>query len=176
MHTASSLQRVLVGAAVSTACLLAIPAANAATIVISSRDAPGVGFNDTTAVAAVGGNTGTTLGQQRFNVYRHVANLWEAALQSNVTIYVSAGWEALNCTATTATLGSAGAWNIWHSFPGGTAGTWYPQALANKLSGVNLTDGIPDDGSGYGNVDIKTQFNINLGNAGCLTGSPFIWV
>ena len=173
MHTASGLHRVLVGAAVSTACLLAIPAANAATIVISSRDAPGIGFNDPTPVAPVGGNTGTTLGQQRFNVYRQVADLWEAALQSNVTITVSAGWEALTCTATSAVLGSAGAWNIWHSFPGGAAATWYPQALANKLAGVNLTNGIPDDGSGYGNVDIKTQFNINLGNAGCLTGTPF---
>ena len=73
MHTASSLQRVLVGAAVSTACLLAVPVANAATIAISSRDAPGVGFNDPTPVVAVGGNTGTTLGQQRLNVFRHVA-------------------------------------------------------------------------------------------------------
>ena len=38
---------------------------------------------------------------------------------------------------------------------------------------MNLSDGIPDDGSGYGNVDIKTQFNVNLGNPGCLDGTPF---
>jgi PA domain len=148
-------------------------ATQAATISISSRDAAGVGFNDTTPVAPVGGNPGTTLGQQRFNVYRHVANIWEAAIQSPVTITVSAGWEALSCTATGATLGSAGAWNIWHDFPGGVPGTWYPAALANKLSGMNLTDGIPDDGSGYGNVDIKTQFNVNLGKPGCLDNTPF---
>ena len=53
-------------------------------------------------------------------------------------------------------------------------GTWYPAALANKLSGMNLTDGIPDDGSGFGNVDIKTQFNVNLGKPGCLDGTPSI--
>ena len=70
-------------------------------------------------------------------------------------------------------LGSAGAWNIWHDFPNGMPGTWYPQALANKLAGVNLSTGMPDDGTGYGNVDIKTQFNINLGNTGCLDGTPF---
>jgi hypothetical protein len=29
------------------------------------------------------------------NVYRYVANIWEAAIQSPVTITVSAGWEAL---------------------------------------------------------------------------------
>jgi PA domain len=147
--------------------------ASAATINITSRDAPNVGFNDPTPVDPVGGNPGTTLGQQRFNVYRYVADLWEAAIDSSVPINVSAGWEALTCTATSAVLGSAGAWNIWHDFPGGVPGTWYPQALANKIAGVNLSDGVPDDGTGYGNVDIKTQFNINLGNPGCLDGTPF---
>ena len=148
-------------------------AAQAATIQITSRDPAGVGFNDPTPVAPVGGNPGTTLGEQRFNVYRYVADIWEAAIQSPITITVSAGWEALSCTATSATLGSAGAWNAWHDFPGGVPGTWYPAALANKLAGMNLTDGIPDDGTGYGNVDIKTQFNVNLGKPGCLDGTFF---
>ena len=157
------------------AALLALGgvAAQAATFEITSRDAPGVGFNDPTPVAPVGGNAGTTLGEQRMIVYRHVANLWGQALQSNVTITVNAAWEALTCTQTGAVLGSAGAWNIWRDFPGGVAGTWYPQALANKLAQVNLSAGVPDDGSGYGTVDIKTQFNVNLGKPGCLQGSPF---
>ena len=157
------------------AALLAIgaTAAQAGTIQITSRDAAGVGFNDPTPVAPVGGNTGTTLGEQRMIVYRHVADLWEQALQSNVPITVSAGWQALTCTATGAVLGSAGAWNIWYDFPGGAAGTWYPQALANKLAGVNLSAGVPDDGSGFGTVDIKTQFNVNLGKPDCLAGAPF---
>ena len=165
-------QRILVSIAAS---LLASTAfvAEAATIDIKSRDPIGVGFNDMTPVAPVGGNPGTTLGEQRFNVYRHVADIWEANLQSNVTITVNAGWELLSCTATTATLGSAGAWNIWHDFPGGVPGTWYPQALANKLAGVNLSADVPDDGTGYGTVDIKTQFNVNLGNPGCLDNTPF---
>ncbi len=155
------------------ACLLACMGAQATTIVIFNRDPANVGFNDPTPVAPVGGNPGTTLGAQRLNVYNHVAAIWEAAIQSNVTIVVSAGWEALTCTTTSATLGSAGAWNIWRDFPGATPNRWYPQALANKIAGVNLTDGIPDDGSGYGNADIKTQFNVNLGKPGCLDGSPF---
>jgi len=157
----------------ATACLLACAGAQAATINITSRDPAGVGFNDPTIVAPVGGNPGTTLGAQRYNVYRYVADIWEKNIASDVTINVSAGWEALACTATSATLGSAGAWNIWHDFPGGKPGTWYPQALANKLAGVDLSAGVPDDGSGYGNVDIKTQFNVNLGNADCLAGSTF---
>ncbi len=159
--------------ALAGACLLACLSAQAATIVISSRDAPGVGFNDPTVVAPVGGNPKTTLGEQRMFVYRHVADLWEAAISSPATITVNAGWEALTCTASSATLGSAGAWNFWHDFSNGTPNRWYPQALANKIYGSDLSAGQPDDGSGYGNVDIKTQFNINLGNTGCLDGLPF---
>jgi len=167
--TISRTARSLIAVAATLTCL----ASQAATIIITSRDAPGVGFNDTTPVAPVGGNPGTTLGAQRYNVYRYVADIWEANLTSAVPITVSAGWEALTCTATSAVLGSAGAWNIWHDFPNSRPGQWYPQALANKLAGVNLSAGQADDGSGYGNVDIKTQFNINLGNAGCLTGNKF---
>lgn len=158
---------------VAAACTLACVGAQAATIVVTSRDPVGIGFNDPTVVAPVGGNPGTTLGEQRMYVYRQVANLWEAAIKSDVTINVSAGWEALTCSANSAVLGSAGAWNIWHDFPGSKPGTWYPQALANKLAGQNLIEGNPDDGTGYGNVDIKTQFNINLGGANCLPGSGF---
>jgi hypothetical protein len=158
---------------IAAACALTCLASQAATINITSRDAVGKGFNDPTPVAPVGGNPGTTLGEQRWNVYKYVAAIWEKNLQSNVTINVSAGWEALTCSSTSATLGSAGAWNMWHDFPGGKPGTWYPQALANKLAGTNLSANQPDDGSGYGNVDIKTQFNVNLGNTGCLDGSPF---
>jgi hypothetical protein len=155
------------------ACLLAFAGAHAAKIDIKSRDPAGIGFNDPTPVAPVGGNPGTTLGEQRWNVYKYVAGIWEQALQSNATITVSAGWEALACNSNQAVLGSAGAWNIWYDFAGGKPKTWYPQALANKLAGVNLNENTPDDGSGYGNVDIKTQFNVNLGNPGCLTGLPF---
>jgi len=160
-------------AACAAALLCAALSAQAATIVVTSRDPAGVGFNDTTPVDPVGGNTGTTLGAQRLQVYQFVANLWGAALQSNVTITVNAGWEALTCNASSAVLGSASSWNFWHDFQGSVPGTWYPQALANKISGVNLSAGQADDGTGYGNVDIKTQFNVNLGNTGCLTGTPF---
>jgi len=158
---------------VAAACALTCLAAEAATITIQNRDPAGFGFNDPTPATPVGGNTGTTLGQQRMNVYRYVADIWEKNLESNVEIVVSAGWEPLNCTANSATLGSAASWNAWHDFKNGKPGTWYPQALANKLAGENLSAGQPDDGSGYGNVDIKTQFNINLGQPNCLAGSGF---
>jgi len=169
MTIAKTLKPLAAAAALLCACL----SAGAATLVVQSRDPAGVGFNDPTPVDPVGGNTGTTLGQQRMNVYLFVAKLWGDALDSSQTIHVNAGWEALTCNSGTAVLGSASAWNYWHDFAGGKPGTWYPQALANKLSGTNLSEGQADDGSGYGNVDIKTQFNVNLGNAGCLDGISF---
>jgi hypothetical protein len=159
---------------VAAACALTCFAASAATITITSRDKPGVGFNDATPVAPVGGNPGTTLGQQRYNVYRYVADIWEKNLDSPVTITVNAGWESLTCSDSSAVLGSAGAWNIWNNVPGLKPNTWYPAALANKLAGYNIAEAAgPDDGTGYGNVDIKTQFNIDLGKQGCLTGTSF---
>ena len=159
----------------SAACLMTLLAgAQAATLTVTSRDPAGVGFNDSTAVAPVGGNPGTTLGEQRFNVYKKVADIWGAALDSNVEIRVSAAWEALSCTATQAVLGSASAWNFSRDFANAPkAFTWYPLALANKLAGVNLLAGVPDDGTGFGNFDIKTQFNVNLGKSNCLAGTPF---
>ena len=161
--------RSLIAAAVLLACA---GAQAAATIKITSRDPAGVGFNDPTPVAPVGGNPGKTLGEQRLFVYQYVAAIWEQNLDSKVPITVSAGWEALECDASSAVLGSAGAWNIWHDTPGAKPNRWYPQALANKLAGENLSADY-DTGEGYDAVDIKTQFNVNLGNADCLSGSPF---
>ncbi|WP_288380015.1 PA domain-containing protein [uncultured Massilia sp.] len=171
MHTKKSLRTVR--SLVAVACTLACLSAEAATIKVTSRDPAGVGFNDPTPVAPVGGNMGTTLGEQRMNVYKHVAAIWGSYLESDVEITVSAGWENLACTSTSATLGSAGAWNIWLLTEPGQQDTIYPQALANKLLGFNLTDGRPENATGYRNVDIKTQFNIRLGQPGCLDGSPF---
>ena len=48
----------------------------AATITIVNGDPAGVGFNDPTAVAPVGGNAGATLGQQRLNAFQAAANRW----------------------------------------------------------------------------------------------------
>jgi hypothetical protein len=141
------------------------PAHAAATIVVINNDPPGVGFNDPTPVAPVGGNTGTTLGAQRLNVYLAVANKWGSVLNSPVPITVRAQWTALSCTATGAVLGSAGAITIWQNFVGApVTDTWYSAALANKLAGQDLDPANPD---------INANFNVNLGRPGCLTGTPF---
>ncbi|MBV9927081.1 MAG: hypothetical protein JOZ96_18830 [Acidobacteria bacterium] len=137
----------------------------AATIVIQNNDAAGVGFNDPTPAAPVGGNNGTTVGEQRRNAFQFAANLWGATIRSDVPITIAASWASLPCTSTTATLGSAGSQGIFRDFTGApVAGTWYSAALANALAGRDLNPSQPE---------ITAQFNSNLGNPGCLDGTHF---
>ena len=148
----------------------ALQAQAAATIVIQNLNAAGEGFNDPTAAAPVGGNAGTTLGQQRLIAFQAAADTWGATLTSTQTIVIRASFDPLSCTATSAVLGSAGAFNIWRDFPGAAKpSTWYPQALANKITGTNLSAGDPTNGQ-----DIRARFNSRLGLfPDCLPGSPF---
>lgn len=52
--------------------------AGPAQFVIVNINAPGAGFNDPTPRAPVGGNPGTTLGQQRLFAFEHAAAIWSA--------------------------------------------------------------------------------------------------
>jgi len=138
-----------------------------ATIVISNLDGPGEGFNDPTAVAQVGGNPGVTRGAQRLNVFNRAAAIWGLALRSNVTIVVEANFDPLFCTATSAVLGSAGPNTVLRDFPGANkAGTWYVQALANSLAGVDL--------SAFD--DVGAMFNSDVdGDPNCLGGKKWYY-
>ena len=55
-----------------------------ATITVVNLDGPGEGFNDPTPVPPVGENTGTTLGEQRFNAFQRAADIWGSLLDSSV--------------------------------------------------------------------------------------------
>lgn len=130
--------------------------AQAASITIINRNEPGAGFNDPTPAAPVGGNVGTTLGQQRLIAFKHAASIWGAALASTVPLRVAASFVPLTCTATTATLGSAGAADIYADFPQAPRpATWYPAALASKLAGI--------DQSAADAPHVVARFNSRLG-------------
>ena len=141
-------------------------ARGAATIIIQNADSANTGFNDQTPVNPVGGNTGTTLGQQRLNAFQFAANIWGATINSGVPITIRASWAALPCDATSATLGQATSVGMFRNFPNApVAGTWYTGALANALSGTDLNPNA---------AEISAQFNSNLnGNANCLDGRSF---
>jgi hypothetical protein len=145
------------------------PIFGAGTITIVNINAPGVGFNDPTPKAPIGGNPGTTVGEQRLFAFQHAANIWGTTLDSNVEIRVQARFISQTCTATSAVLGSAGTTFIFSNFgsigffPGAEfADTWYHSALADKRAGAELNPG---------SNDIAANFNSNLnGNPACLGG------
>src|SRR6266851_7812818 len=72
------------------------------TVVIQNGDSAGVGFNDPAPVSPVGGNTGTTLGQQRMIAIQAAANKWGATLDSVPAITARVAWNALTCAADSA--------------------------------------------------------------------------
>lgn len=142
--------------------LLAVPAASRATITIVNTDGAGEGFNDPTPAAPVGGNPGTTIGQQRLNDFEKAAQIWDAILRSPVPIRIRASFDPLFCTATSAVLGSAGPNTIDFNFSGAPfADTWFVGAEADRLAGTDLDPGTDDIGA---------QFSSTIGNPGCLTG------
>ena len=148
-----------------TAILLAatVSSANAATFQLINNDGPGEGFNDPTPVSPIGGNPGTTRGQQRLNVFQAAGNIWGQLLPDNVTIVVEATFDSQSpCDATSGVLGSAGANSTASDFPGALIpNTWYSIALANKLNGSDMDPG---------QSDIVAQFNSDVDNSTCLGG------
>lgn len=129
--------------------------AGPAQIVIVNINAPGVGFNDPTPAVPIGGNPGTTLGEQRLIAFQYAANLWGARLDSNVPIRIRAQFTSLG----TGILGSAGPVSVFRDFPNAPLpGTWYHVALANKLAGVDLNPASDDI-----NANFSTNFNFYLG-------------
>lgn len=144
-------------------CVAVSTASATATIILVNGDGPNEGLNDPTAVPAVTGNPGTTLGEQRLNVFQAAANVWEQVLDSSVPIRINAAMDPLTCSPTGGVLGSAGPNGAFRDFTGAPrANTWYPGALANSLAGSDLDTTSDDIGATF-NSDVDDDPN-------CLTG------
>jgi len=156
------------------ATALALPAGASVRVVVHSVDPPGVGLNDPTPAAPVGGNSGTTLGEQRRILLQFAADLWGATLTSDVDIVLQATFAPLPCNRFGAILGSAGSIRILADFPNSPrAATWYPSALANRIAGVDLAPGPQDPGflEPPFNDDLFAVFNGAIGtDPNCLAG------
>ncbi|MEM9294005.1 MAG: PA domain-containing protein [Acidobacteriota bacterium] len=152
------------------ALALMLPAAQPASaldFILNIVDPPGVGFNDPTPAAPVGGNPGVTIGEQRLIAFQVALDIWGATLDSDVDVVVQATFLPLACSPTAATLGAAGTIQIFADFPGAEVpGHWYHSSLANKLAGVDLTPGPPDPGLLVPpfNDDIVAFFNSDIDN------------
>ncbi len=133
-----------------------------AAIVIVNSDGAGEGLNDTTPASAVGGNTGTTLGAQRLNVFNRAADILNATFDISQPVQVSANFDPLYCDSFSATLGSAGPAQFHFIYDAGSDSyTVFPDALLNQLQNYDVDAGT---------VDINANFNSELGQPGCLDG------
>lgn len=155
-------ERVLAGFTL-TVTLLFCGGLSAATIEVVNLDGPDEGFNDPEARMPVGGNPGTTLGEQRLNAFQFAADKLGEQLVSSVVIRVGANFDPLTCTPTSATLGAAGPTVVLDGFANQPVpDTFYPIALANALAGTDLDGSIND---------ISAAFNSQIeGDAACLGG------
>lgn len=80
--------------------------------------------------------------------FQEAVDIWESILVSDVTIYISARWTALGAGV----LGSASPGTYIRNFDGAQRlNVWYPVALAEKVSGKELT--------GAEDPDIVASFN-----------------
>ena len=142
-------------------CLALGHPASAAVFTLIDDDGANEGLNDNSARSPIGGNPGTTLGEQRRLAIEHAADIWAAILASAVPIRLATTFDKLDCNGSSATLGSAGPSAVVRDFPGAPlANTWYPQSLANALAG---SDQLP----AYD--DIEMQFSSAI-DTGCLPG------
>jgi len=165
------IRRGLLYSALLTAGLCGAISANAAEIKIVNQDVgTGQGLDDPTPATPVGGNPGTTFGQQALNVFKFAAQIHGSYLKSNVTIINNATFEPLECDATGGVLGSSGPLSVFTFDAGATlpagalANTWYAGPTADALAGEDLDPG---------NADIQSQFNGALGSPGCIEGSKW---
>ena len=119
--------------------------ARAVTVSFVYTDSPNVGYRDTTPVSPVGGNTGTTLGEQRRILLQHAAETWAHFLESDVEIVIQADFSLLGGTSLSATLAFAGPSTFYRDFPNAPEPqVFYAAALADSLAGFDLNPGDAD--------------------------------
>ncbi|HZX43959.1 MAG TPA: PA domain-containing protein [Myxococcaceae bacterium] len=111
----------------------------------------GEGLRDRTPVEPVGGNPGTTLGEQRLMAAQYAAALWSATLGNQVPIAIRTEFTDLDCSGGTAVLGAAGPSLLYDS-------NRYPAALANERAGRDLEPG---------REEIDARFNARVGRSDC---------
>ena len=143
-------------------------AAWSADVILINLDPPGLGLNDPTPAAPVGGNPGTTIGAQRVNVYNRAAEIWGSVLDSDVPILVGATFQPLPCNAGGGVLGAAGPTYVFADFPGAPrAATWYVSAQADAITGAQQV----------GDIDIISFFNSDIddNDPNCLAGTSWYY-
>jgi MYXO-CTERM domain-containing protein len=128
--------------------LLAVPmSAHARATIVTQLD--GAGFSDATPVAPVGGNKGTSLGEQRRLALEYALSQWEARLDSPVPIVLHMTFEDMGCGEASAVLGATSPTAAFGNLnmvgaAGADPSLIYVSALADSLAGYDMRPGEPD--------------------------------
>jgi hypothetical protein len=136
-------------------------------------------WSDTTAATPVGGNPGTTRGDQRKNALQFAVNELAQQLQSPVPLTVHACWAHLGGDNNRATLAHATsnslAFDDTH-FPMPWLGkkyTWYTETQIARMGGTSGCGAFGGDCSGALGDVVEITFNSDIGTAGVIGGNPF---
>ena len=123
-----------------------------ADVVIVNNDSGGEGFNDTTSVSAVGGNTATTLGAQRLAVFQEAADILNATYDITAVVKVASTFDPLSCSSSSAVLGQAGPAAVEFDY---STHSLTPHALYNQTVNADADAGV---------AEINAQFNSDIDN------------
>ncbi|MFN7922787.1 MAG: PA domain-containing protein [Bryobacteraceae bacterium] len=162
------------GSALRTSLLAALAALTPQAMAIAPvtlivADPPGSGFNDATPAKPGGGNSGTTVGEQRLIALQHAVAIWSSKLDSPMPIRIRVSFKSLGCTAGAGTVGAAQTPDIFYfeqDEPEIIQNVWYPAALANRLFGRVQN---PD------REEIYLWFNPGVGDPDCLAGKHWYY-
>ncbi|MDF2440865.1 MAG: hypothetical protein JWN98_1849 [Abditibacteriota bacterium] len=127
-------------------------------IQVTYTDGANEGFND------------ATLGASRRRAFEAAAASWGAKLRGTVPVEISAKFDPLGGSSTSATLGRAGPTTFLSDWGGSSppplADTYYAVALGNQLAGTDLNPG---------EADISATFNSDVDNDTVLSDSGFYY-
>ncbi len=100
--------------------------------------------------------------------FQYAVDIWESLITSPVTIRVNANFVPLG----PGVLGSAGPVFVWRDGPNMVPGTWYGEALADKLVGADISGpGVPDI-----NANFSSNFSWYFGRDGQAPPGTFDFV
>lgn len=175
-QTMGARRRTATAAALGLGLILAAGVASAADYTIIDANAGGdEGLDASRAAMPVGGNTGTTLGEQRRIALNRAVRIIMSRVASPVPIRIRVDFEDavssdLPCQRDSATLalGGPSQYVLGSSFAAAPdSNLLYPLALANALAGQRLAD----------RADIELMFNgwLDTGGTSCLRGTTWYY-
>jgi hypothetical protein len=154
----------------SLTCLALIVSSSLANaqMVLRIDDRPGYGFNDTTPVAPLPGNSATTIGQQKIAVLQRAMQIWNDELRPTRRIVVAAMHTTQACAPlfAAASLASVAPSSAVSGQWIGAGDLMYPIALANEMFRRNPLDGPWEDLNGD-EPEMRVLMNSTVGSPTC---------